>query len=161
MPNCVISNQNYEHVPNVWEAFNMNTMRDYHDLYLKVDVLLLAYVFEIFRKESINCFKLDSAHYISTSGFSWDAMLKFTDLKVKRISEIGKYQFVKSTVRGGKGSMICKEYARANNKFLKSNDVNKPTSYIIYLDANSLYEHSMMQPSQLKYLIGLIKNILT
>ena len=41
--------------------------------------------------------------------------------------------------------MICKSYAEANNKFLKSYDANKPTSYIIYLDTSNLYEHSMMQ----------------
>lgn len=45
--------------------------------------------------------------------------------------------------------MICKGYAvsiYSNNKFLKSNNVNKPTPYLIYLDTNSLNEHSMMQP---------------
>ena len=41
--------------------------------------------------------------------------------------------------------MICKVYAEANNKFLKSYNANKPTSDIIYLDANDLYGHSMMQ----------------
>ena len=41
--------------------------------------------------------------------------------------------------------MICKGYAEANSKFLKSFDANKPTSCIIYLDANNLYRHSMMK----------------
>ena len=52
--------------------------------------------------------------------------------------------------------MICKGCAEANNKFLKSYDVNKSTSYIIYLDANNLYKHSMMQLLQPKYLVSLI-----
>ena len=41
--------------------------------------------------------------------------------------------------------MISKGYTEANNKFLESHDDNKPTSNFIYLDANNLYEHSMMQ----------------
>ena len=41
--------------------------------------------------------------------------------------------------------MICKGYAVANNKFLKSSGANKLTSYIIYLDVNHFYGHSMMQ----------------
>ena len=41
--------------------------------------------------------------------------------------------------------MICNEYAEANNKFLKSYNTKKPTSYIIYLVPNSLYGHFMMQ----------------
>ena len=36
----------YEHVFKVWNTFQMITMKDYHELYLKCDVLLLAYVFE-------------------------------------------------------------------------------------------------------------------
>ena len=78
----------------------MNTMKDYHDLYLKVDVLLLACGFEIFRKESMNSIELDFAHYLSTLGYSWDAMLSFSDLNLRLISVIGKHQFIESTLRG-------------------------------------------------------------
>ena len=52
-------------------------MKDYHDLYLKVDVLLLACVFKTFSKESINFLELDPAHYLCISGYSWNAMLMF------------------------------------------------------------------------------------
>ena len=57
-------------------------MEDYHDLHLKVDVLLLACVFETFRSKSINSFELDPAYYLSTPGYSWDAMLRFTDVNL-------------------------------------------------------------------------------
>ena len=43
-----ISDKEYEHVLNVWHKFEMKTMKDYHNLYLKCDILLLAYVFEKF-----------------------------------------------------------------------------------------------------------------
>ena len=68
---------------------------------------------------------------------------RFTDVNLKLISNIKKYQFFESPIRGSI-SMIFKGYAKANNKFLKSYDANKPTSYIIYLDANNLYGHSIM-----------------
>ena len=48
----------------------MNTMNDSHDVHLKIDVLLLACLFETFRKEPINYFKLDPAHFLSTPGYS-------------------------------------------------------------------------------------------
>ena len=41
-----MSNTKYDHVLNVWNRFEMKTTKDYHDLYLKRDVLLLADVFE-------------------------------------------------------------------------------------------------------------------
>ena len=61
-----ISDKEYEHVLNVWKKFEMKTMKDYHDLYLNCDVLLLAYVFEISRNNS-------PSHYLSAPGLSWDA----------------------------------------------------------------------------------------
>ena len=51
--------------------------------------------------------------------------------------------FIQSTIRDGV-SMIFKGYTGANNKFLESCDANKPTSYIMYLDANNLHRLSMM-----------------
>ena len=79
----------------------------------------------------------------TTVGSIWDVMLRFTNVNLKLILDIEKYRLVESLIRGGI-SMICKGYAEANNKFLKSYDINKPTSCIIYLDANNLYGYSMM-----------------
>ena len=78
----------------------MNAMKDYHDLYLKVHVLLMVCVFETFRKESMNSFELDPAYYLSTcSYYSCNAMLRFTDANLKLLSNIEKYQFIKNTIR--------------------------------------------------------------
>ena len=63
------------------------TLWKYHSLYLKVDVLLLACVFETFRKESINYFELDPVHNLCTPGYSWDAMLRLADINLKPISD--------------------------------------------------------------------------
>ena len=74
MTNRAISAKNYEHVLDVWKAFKINTMKDNHDCYLKVDVSLFACVLETFGKEYINSFKLVPVHYLSTAGCSWDAV---------------------------------------------------------------------------------------
>ena len=46
-----ITNEQYEHVNAVWNTFEMNSMGEYHGLYLKSDILLLTDVFENFRKD--------------------------------------------------------------------------------------------------------------
>ena len=99
-------------------------MKDYHDLRLKDDVLLLACVFETSRDEFINYFQLDPAYYLSAAGYSQDEMLRFPDINLKLISDIGQYQFVESTVRGGV-SMIFKGYAKVYNNPFKSYDAKK------------------------------------
>ena len=66
----------------------MNTMGDYHDLYLKTDVLLLADVFEKFISTCLEYNRLDPCHYFSSPGLSWDAILKMTKTELEIISDI-------------------------------------------------------------------------
>ena len=40
---------------------------------------------------------------------------------------------------------IAKRHSKANNKYIKSYDVNEPTKFIMYVDANSLYGWTMIQ----------------
>ena len=56
----------------------MKTTGDYHKLYLKTDVLLLADVFEEFRSVCLGNYKFDSLYY-TAPGLAWDAALKETD----------------------------------------------------------------------------------
>ncbi|CAB4031136.1 uncharacterized transposon-derived, partial [Paramuricea clavata] len=71
-----VKEEDYQRALKVWDHFKMKTMRDYHDLYLETDVLLLADVFENFRRTCLENYKLDPAHYISAPSLSWDAFLK-------------------------------------------------------------------------------------
>ena len=71
-----ISDVDHQHAISVWETFNCKTIQDYHDLYLKSDVLLLADVFEYFRKTCLKHYKLDPCHYYTAPGLAWDACLK-------------------------------------------------------------------------------------
>ena len=68
-------------------------MGDYHDHYLKKDVLLLADVFEKFIVTCLKFYGLDPCHYFSSPGLNWDATLKMTGIKVEKISDIDKYLF--------------------------------------------------------------------
>ena len=76
-------------------------MGDYHDLYLGSDVILLADVFENFRKTCQEHYKLDPCHYFTSPGLSWDVMLKMTDIKLELMTDIDMYQFIEKGMRGG------------------------------------------------------------
>ena len=139
-----ITDEQYEHAKKVWKTFKLQSMGEYHNLYLKSDVLLLADVFENFRKTCLQYYKLDPCHYFSSPGLSWDAMLKMTDIKLQLITDIDMYQFVEKGLRGGT-SYIANRYGKANNKYMKNYNDKEPTQYIMYLDANNLYGWAMSQ----------------
>ena len=132
-----ISDKDYLTCKNIWNEFNMRNMGDCHDHYLKKDVLLLA-VFEKFNDTCLKFQKLDPCHYFSSPGSSWDAMLKMTGVKLKKIFDIDMYLFIEKRLRGGI-SYIAKRYTRANNKYMKDYDPTKPSEYISCLNMNNLY----------------------
>ena len=141
-----VSEEDYRHAVNVWESFGLSTFGNYHDLYLKTDVLLLADVFENFRRLCLKTYKLDPAHYVSSPGLSWDSMLKTTKVELELITDPDMFLFLEKGIRGGI-SMISQRHAEANNPYLGNTaDPTSPNSYIAYWDANNLYGWSMSQP---------------
>ena len=76
-------------------------MQQYHDLYLNLDVLLLADVFENFRQTCIMDYGLDPAHYYTLPGFTFDAFLKFTEQELALFTDSEKFLFIENSIRGG------------------------------------------------------------
>ena len=133
-----ISDSDYQHALNVWDAFNCKYIRDFHDPYLMSDVLLLAHVFENFRKICLKHYKLDPAHYYISPGLAWDACLKGTGQELQLLHDYDLYMMFEKGICGGI-THISKRYAEANNKYVKDFNLDKPPKFIQYLDANNLY----------------------
>jgi len=142
--NSECSDEDYKQALNVWDKFNCKTFLDYHNLYLKSDVLLLSDVWSNFRNICYKNYKLDCLYYYTAPGLSFDAMLKHTKIELELLTDIEKYEFCEGGIRGGL-SQISKRYAKANNKYMSNYDETKEDSYIFYGDANNLYGHSMSQ----------------
>ena len=96
-----ISEKDYLHAIDAWIMFKMNTVGDYHDLYLKTDILLLAHVFEKIIRTCLEYYGLDPYHYFSSPGLSWHAMLKMIEIELELISNIDMYLFIEKGMRGG------------------------------------------------------------
>ena len=134
-----ISEKDYSQAINVWNVFKMNTIGNYHDLYLKIDILFLADAFEKFINTCLEYYGLDPCRYFSRPRLSWDAMHKMTGIELQLID---MHLFLKKGMKGGI-SYIAKRFSKTNNKYMQSYDANKPSRFITYLDANNFYGSAM------------------
>ena len=143
---CNITDKEYKHAQDIWEKFGINNLGEYHDLYLKTDVLLLADVFEEFRNICLENYNLDPAWYYTSPGLSWDALLKHSKVNLELLTDPDMLLMFEKGIRGGI-SMISNRHGRANNKFMKEQfDSSRPSKFVTYLDANNLYGWAMMKP---------------
>lgn len=163
-----IDDNDYEHAKNVYNKLNCNSFLDYHLTYLKCDVLLLADVFENFRKTCLDYYKLDPANYITAPGLAWDGMLLKTGIKLQLLHDSKLLDIFERMKRGGLCFVGSKRHVKANNKYTRffkttgkwindynnqhpekpiniDNDIQPDDNYIIYLDANNLYGWAMSQ----------------
>ena len=144
-----ISDTDYKHASNVFEKFYLNNLGDYHDLYVRSDMLLLADVFENFRNSCLNNYELDPAHFVSLPGLAWQACLKKTNVELELITDYDMLLMIENGIRGG----IChaiQRYAKANNKYMNDYKKNKGYFYIQYLDTNNLYGMAMSEKLPIK-----------
>ena len=148
-----ITDEEYAHAQTVWKTFECKTLGDYHDLYVKTDVALLADVFENFRNLCQGQYGLDPAHNYTSPGLSWDALLKKTGVELELFTDLEMHLFVERGMRGGI-SILSNRYAKARNPLLQDYDPSRPNEYIMYLDANNLYGWAMSKPSRKELLNG-------
>ena len=139
-----INNYNYNHVLEVWKTCKIKKLKEYHEVYNKTDVLLLADVFEKFRDLCLKNYGLDPAHYYTAPGLAWDVMLKMTKINLELLSDVDKLLMIEKGIRGGI-SIISNRYGKANNKYMKDFNEKELSKYLMYLDANNLYGWAMSQ----------------
>ena len=141
-----ISEKDYQHACKVWNEFGLKNMGDYHDLYLETDVILLANIFESFRKVCLDNYGLDPAHFYTAPGLAWKACLKKTGVNLELLKDPDMLLMFERGIRGGITQSVHK-FAIANNPYLGCEyDPLQPTNYLQYLDPNNLYGWAMSQP---------------
>ena len=141
-----ISKDDYQHAQRVWEEFGIHNLGDYHDLYLRTDVVLLANVYEAFRDTCLKHNKLDPVHFYTSPGLTWKACLKRTGIKLELLTDPDMLLMFERGIRGGITQAVRK-YASANNKYIGDRfEPKSESSYLQYLDANNLYSWAMSQP---------------
>ena len=141
-----VKEEDYKHAIRVWKEFGIKNVGEYHDLYLKTDVILLANVFEKFRKVCLRNDGLDPAHFYTAPGLAWKACLKKTRIRLELLLDPNMLLMFERGIRRGITQSVNR-WTKANNPYMGSDfNPNLPTKYLQYLDANNLYSWAMSQP---------------
>ena len=143
-----VSEDDYQHVQRVWKEFRIRNLGDYHDLYLRTDVILPVNVFEAFRNTCLEHYFLDPAHFYTSPGLAWKACLRKTRVRLELLADPDMLLMLERGIRGGITQAVhC--YAAVNNPYMGNlYDPSEESSYLQYLivDANNLYGWAMSQP---------------
>ena len=131
-----ISDKDWAFVNKVWHTFKMKTFRQFHDLYMESDVMLLADVIERFRSDSLKNYGLDPAHFATAPGLSWHACLKMTKIRLDVIRDPDMNIFIDKSGPGGM-SEARTPYLRANNPKVGGYNPDLVKTWMLLLDCNN------------------------
>ena len=138
----VITDLDYNHAKGICKDFEIKNLGEYHDWYLKSDILLLADVFENFRKMCLEIYELDSAKFLSVPELAGQVALKKTEIEIELLTDTDMLLMVEKGIRGGIYHSVNR-YGEANNKYMKNYDKNKESLYLEYWDVNNIYGWAM------------------
>ncbi|XP_072157587.1 uncharacterized protein [Bemisia tabaci] len=143
-----ISDEDYHRFCETWRIFGVKDLGSYSDLYLKLDVCLLADIFEEFRSFGLKHYELDCANYLTLPSFAFDAFLKMTDVHIDLFTkeQHDMTLMILNHIRGGISQCMLR-HAEANNPLVpETYDPTLPNSYLMYFDVTALYAYTMRQP---------------
>lgn len=135
----LLTEKEFQDAQKVYTVFHCRNLGDYHDLYLTVDVLLLASVFEEFRSLCYTSYGLDCVYYYTASNLSGDSFLRICKPDIQLMIEREQLEIVENLLRGGMSSIFSKRFFQANNYMLPNYNPEQPITYGLLLDANNLY----------------------
>ena len=125
-----ISKGDYNKTLEIYKKLNCNNIKEYLDIYLKLDICLQADIFNVFRNCIWDKFEIDCSKYITSCSLSLDLMLKYTGVKIELIRDISIFDYVNSSILGG----IC---------IASQNIADDKNGIIFSCDVCSLYPYVM------------------
>ena len=116
----------------IYKKLKYKNIKEYLDIYLKLDICLQVDIFNVFRKCIWDKFEIDCSKYITSCSLSLDLMLKYTGVKIELIRNISIFDYVNSSILGE----IC---------ISSQNISDDKNSVISTCDIASLYPYIMTQ----------------
>ena len=96
-----ISEKDHDKTLEIYKKLNCKNIKEYLDIYLKLDICLQADIFNVFRKCIWDKFEIDCSKYITSCSLSLDLMLKYTEVKIELIRNISIFDYANLSILGG------------------------------------------------------------
>ena len=125
-----ISEEDYNKTLEIYKKLNCKNIKEYLDIYLKLDICLQADIFNVFGNTIWNRFEIDCSKYITSCSLSLDLMLKYTGVKIELIRDISIFDFVNSSILRG----VCissQNIADDKNGIISSCDIASLYPYVM------------------------------
>ena len=129
-----ITKEQYDQTIDIYKKLKCRNVKDYLEIYMKLDICLQADIFNFFRNAIWNKFEIECSKYITSCSLTLDLMLKYTKVKIQLFKNITMFDYVDSSILGG----LC---IASHN--IANNDDDKST--ISSCDFCSLYPYIMIQ----------------
>ena len=125
-----ISKEDYNKTLEIYKKLNCNNIKEYLDIYLKLDICLQADIFNVFRNCIWDKFEIGCSKYITSSSLSLDLMLKYTGIKIELISDISIFDYINSYILGGT-CIASQNIADDKNGIISSCDIASLYPYVM------------------------------
>ena len=129
-----VSKKEYDKTLDIYKKLKCKNIKDYLEMYMKLDICLQSDIFNVFRNCILDKFEIDCSKYITSRSLSLDLMLKYTKAKIELFKDVTMFDYVDSSILGS----LC--IASQN---IANNDDGKST--ISSCDVCSLYPYIMSQ----------------
>jgi hypothetical protein len=134
-----------ELIRSVQRVTGITTFRQWHDLYLQMDVLLLADIHEDYRSWNLVNYGLDPTQFITGPALFSAAQQKMCKSELHQLSDSSMYTMLESGKRGGMSGAITRHFKANNPGAPQTYDPSGEQVHMLYEDMNNLYGYAMCQ----------------
>ena len=96
-----ISKEEYNKTIEIYKKLKCKNIKEYLEIYMKLDITLQSDIFNVFRNTIWNKFEIDCSKYILSCSLSLDLMLKYTKVKIELFKDVTMFDYVDSLIMDG------------------------------------------------------------
>ena len=97
----IIIEEEHDKTIDIYKKLKCKNVKDYLEIYMKLDIALQADIFNVFRNTVWNKFEIDCSKYITSCSLTLDLMLKYTKVKIELFKDITMFDYIDSSIMGG------------------------------------------------------------